>query len=57
MSLPLKMKISQLQLFHPEITWEAASSERGSAHLRTPGNRPKIDLKEGPGKITVLTVT
>ena len=42
---------SQLQLFHSEITWEAGWSERGSVHLRTPGNRPKIDFKGGATKI------
>ena len=42
---------SQLQLFNSEITWEAGWSERGSVHLRTPGNRPKIDFKGGATKI------
>ena len=49
MSLPLKRKASDFFL-HPDITWEAALSERGSAHSRTPGNRPEIDLKECPRK-------
>ena len=47
----LKKEISWVQHFSLRITLEVALSETGSVHLRTPGNRPKIDLRKDQEKL------